>query len=163
RGPPVIPEAEPGPRAGARLSGTCPEDGARRSSRLTALVLALRRLAGMTGATVSLQLKQKGAPAFCRRAPADWPAERLVERFLEILGGAELGHHRGLQHHLGAGLRVAGLAGGALGHLERAESGDAHLLALLHAGLNVADHGVHGFAGLLLGKLGRSSDGVDQI
>src|SRR5262245_40387654 len=78
-------------------------------------------------------------------------AERS-DRFLEFLGGAERDLLAGLDLDLLAGRRVAAHAGGALAHLQNAQTADADAVALLEVlgdvRHQIAEHGL----GLFLGE-----------
>ena len=72
------------------------------------------------------------------------------DRHLEVLGGAEGHLLGGLDLDRLAGRRVAAHAGGALAHLQDAEAGDLHPLALLQVIGDQADEVVEHFLALAL-------------
>jgi D-alanine-D-alanine ligase len=85
-----------------------------------------------------------------------------VDERLEVRAGPELGH-RGRRNLDGlVGGRVTGRASRAVALLEDAESGDGHLVAARHGGLDGLEHRVEGFGrGLLVPQ--PYGDRVDQL
>src|ERR1700712_4779294 len=101
------------------------------------------------------------ARLYNRKAPFRAPGMALQSRirrrvrsdgFLELLGRAEGNLLAGLDLDRFAGGGVAAHAGGALAHLEDAETDDTDTLALLEVLGDAADQVAQDFFGLLLGQ-----------
>src|SRR5436305_11611267 len=76
-----------------------------------------------------------------------------LDCFLHFLGGPEGKLLRGLDLDLLAGRRIAAHAGGALAHLEDAETGDANFAALLEVLHGEVDEGAEQLVDALLRHL----------
>src|SRR5208283_2405536 len=87
----------------------------------------------------------------------------LVDVFLEIDAGGELGNAAGSNLDDTASLRIAPIAGLALRDGERAEADECDAIALLECGSHGAYEGIDGGGGTGLADAGRGRDFLNQI
>src|SRR5690606_36514873 len=99
------------------------------------------------------------------RIIARWPKarKRLVDGVFQGLARTELGHASLLDLDGFAGARVAAGAGGALGNGKSAKTDQGDRTLLFQGGLDGADEGFEGAAGVGLGEVGLGGDMFDEL